>query len=197
MTSQLELAVSDRFWIDYSAKSIAAHKDNYVESIYQSVHTLAMLATGAGTGPATDVPYVIVRQDGTDTVIDPNTLQAIIGSTYATPDGMEHLHKLLDSWDQKLLQQNVAVDWQRSNALWVQAEYPVLNSFLDTQIRYYAPEIVGLDFRNDMYGSGQFIATSLNAASQDRLTPLLTFSGNQISEQTRLVTLNSEAVSAA
>ncbi len=189
-----EIAQINKLWTDYSATVIATHKDNHIESIYQYGHTFAMLAAGAGTGPTTDAPYLIVKEDGT--VIDPNTLQAIIGSTYATPDGMEHLHKLLDSWDQKLLQQNVAVDWQRSNALWVQAEYPVLNSFLDTQIRYYAPEIVGLDFRNDMYGSGQFIATWLNAVSQDRLTPLLSFSGNQINEQTGLVTLNSEAVSA-
>ncbi len=180
-----EIAQINKYWINSTAKTIATHKDNYIESIYQSAHTPAMLATGAGTGPT------IVKENGP--VIDPNTLRAIIGSTYATPDGMERLHQIINHWDQKL----AAVNWQRSSALWVQSEYRFLSSYFNTQTRYYVPEIAGLDFKNDMYGSGQFISTWLNAASQDKLTPLMTFNGSQINERTRLVTLNSEVVNAA
>ncbi len=39
------IAQINKFWTNYSAKTIATHRDNYIESIYQSVHTLTMLAS--------------------------------------------------------------------------------------------------------------------------------------------------------
>lgn len=182
-------------WTDYSATLLAAHKDNYIESLYQSMPTLAMLATGAGTGPTTDTPYLIVKEDGQ--VIDPNTLQAIVGSTYGTRDGMEHLHKLLQRWDQTLLGLNPSLDWQRNTSLWGHESYLFLDSYLATLTQYYRPEMTPLDFTANADGSRQIISAWLSNASQGTLTPLMTFSGDQINERTRVVTLNSETVNAA
>jgi serine protease inhibitor len=190
-----EIAQISRAWADYGAEVLSTHQDNHIESVHQAAHTLTMLGNGAGTGPATDTPYLIVKENGD--VIDPNTLKAIVGSLYGTTDGIEHLHQLLNHWDQKLLDQNPSLDWQHNNGMWKHEGYLFLDSYLDTLSQYYEPEMTDLSFMTNVDGSRQIISAWISNISQDALTPLMTFNGNQIDERTRVVTLNSEAVKAA
>lgn len=178
---------------DLTAQTLASHQDNYIFSPYQRGRTLAMLAAGAGTGPANVTETII---DAKGNVIDPNTLRALVGESYGTKGGIEALHAAANSLDQKLRALNPSLDWQQKSALWGHEGYIFLTSYLDTLTKYYSPEMANLSYRSDAAGSTQVISDWISAATQNALTPFITYNGTPISDRTRLVSMNVETMNA-